>query len=89
MPRSTADSRAAAKRASSADSDRFAELAGLYRDELADLEADIAARGGTHDNLSAIKVSLDEGHDKDWSDLVKIYTDGFAGMPSKYGALRM
>jgi uncharacterized membrane protein len=34
-----------------------------------DLEADLVARGGTHDNLSAIKVSLDEGHDKNWAEV--------------------
>jgi hypothetical protein len=30
--------------------------------------------------LQSFKVKA--GHDKDWSDLVKIYTDGFAGMPA-------
>ena len=32
-----------------------------------DLEADLIARGGTHDNLSALKVLLEEGHDKNWT----------------------
>jgi uncharacterized membrane protein len=31
-----------------------------------DLEADLYARPGTHENLSALKVSLDEGHDNNW-----------------------
>jgi uncharacterized membrane protein len=34
-----------------------------------DLEADVVARGGTHDNLSAIKVSLEEGHEKTWTEV--------------------
>jgi uncharacterized membrane protein len=34
-----------------------------------DLEADLIARGGTHDNLSALKVSLEEGHDKNWTEV--------------------
>jgi len=34
-----------------------------------DLEADLYARAGTHDNLSALKVSLDEGHDKKWTEV--------------------
>jgi uncharacterized membrane protein len=34
-----------------------------------DLEADLVARGGTHDDLSRLKVSLDEGHDKNWSEV--------------------
>jgi uncharacterized membrane protein len=34
-----------------------------------DLEAGLVARGGTHDNLSAIKVSLEEGHDKTWTEV--------------------
>jgi hypothetical protein len=34
-----------------------------------DLEADLIARGGTHDNLSALKVSLEEGHDKSWTEV--------------------
>jgi uncharacterized membrane protein len=34
-----------------------------------DLEADLVARGGTHDNLSALKVSLDEGHDQKWTEV--------------------
>ena len=34
-----------------------------------DLEADLYARGGTHANLSATKVSLEEGHDKTWTEV--------------------
>jgi uncharacterized membrane protein len=34
-----------------------------------DLEADLYARPGTHENLSALKVSLDEGHDNNWSEV--------------------
>jgi uncharacterized membrane protein len=34
-----------------------------------DLEADLVARAGTHDNLSALKVALDEGHDKSWTEV--------------------
>jgi uncharacterized membrane protein len=34
-----------------------------------DLEADLVARGGTHDNLSALKVALEEGHDKSWTEV--------------------
>ena len=34
-----------------------------------DLEADLVARDGTHDNLSALKVALDERHDKNWSEV--------------------
>jgi uncharacterized membrane protein len=34
-----------------------------------DLEADLIARGGTHDNLSALKVSLEQGHDKSWTEV--------------------
>jgi uncharacterized membrane protein len=34
-----------------------------------DLEAGLVARGGTHDNLSALKVSLEEGHDKTWTEV--------------------
>ena len=34
-----------------------------------DLEAGLIARGGTHDNLTAIKVSLEEGHDKSWTEV--------------------
>lgn len=34
-----------------------------------DLEADLYARPGTHENLSALKVSLDEGHDKNWTEV--------------------
>ena len=34
-----------------------------------DLEADLIARAGTHDNLSALKVSLEEGHDKNWTEV--------------------
>jgi uncharacterized membrane protein len=33
-----------------------------------DLEADLYARPGTHENLSALKVSLDEGHDNNWTE---------------------
>jgi hypothetical protein len=32
-----------------------------------DLEADLYARSGTHDNLSALKVTLEEEHDKSWT----------------------
>jgi uncharacterized membrane protein len=32
-----------------------------------DLEADLYARAGTHENLSALKVTLEEGHDKNWT----------------------
>jgi uncharacterized membrane protein len=32
-----------------------------------DLEADLYARPGTHENLSALQVSLDEGRDGNWS----------------------
>jgi uncharacterized membrane protein len=34
-----------------------------------DLEADLVARAGTHDNLTAITVSLDEGHDASWTEV--------------------
>ncbi len=34
-----------------------------------DLEADLYARPGTHENLSALKVSLDEGHDSNWTEV--------------------
>jgi hypothetical protein len=34
-----------------------------------DLEADLYARPQTHDSLSAVKVSLEEGHDKTWSEV--------------------
>jgi uncharacterized membrane protein len=34
-----------------------------------DLEADLYARPGTHGNLSTLKVSLDEGHDKNWTEV--------------------
>jgi len=34
-----------------------------------DLEADLYARPGTHENLSALKVSLDEGHDNNWTEV--------------------
>ncbi len=34
-----------------------------------DLEADLYARPGTHENLSALKVSLDEGHDNKWTEV--------------------
>jgi uncharacterized membrane protein len=34
-----------------------------------DLEADLYARPGTHENLSALKVSLDEGHDNNWAEV--------------------
>ena len=33
-----------------------------------DLAADLYARPGTHENLSALKVSLDEGHDNNWTE---------------------
>jgi uncharacterized membrane protein len=33
-----------------------------------DLEADLYARPGTHEDLSALKVSLDEGHDNNWTE---------------------
>jgi uncharacterized membrane protein len=33
-----------------------------------DLEADLYVRPGTHENLNAIKVSLDEGHDGKWTE---------------------
>ncbi len=32
-----------------------------------DLEADLYARGGTHSNLSALKVTLEQGQDKNWT----------------------
>jgi uncharacterized membrane protein len=34
-----------------------------------DLEADLYARPGTHENLSVLKVSLDEGHDNNWTEM--------------------
>jgi uncharacterized membrane protein len=34
-----------------------------------DLEADLYARAGTHTNLTALKVSLEEGHDKTWTEV--------------------
>jgi len=34
-----------------------------------DLEADLYARAGTHENLTALKVSLEEGHDKKWTEV--------------------
>ena len=34
-----------------------------------DLEADLYARPGTHENLSALKVSLDEGRDNNWTEV--------------------
>ena len=34
-----------------------------------DLEADLYARPGTHESLNALKVSLDEGHDKNWTEV--------------------
>jgi uncharacterized membrane protein len=34
-----------------------------------DLEAGIIARGGTHDDLSKLKVSLDQAHDKTWTEV--------------------
>ena len=34
-----------------------------------DLEANLIARGGTHDNLFALKVALEEGHDKNWTEV--------------------
>jgi uncharacterized membrane protein len=33
-----------------------------------DLEADLYARPGTHENMSSLKVSLDEGHDNKWTE---------------------
>jgi uncharacterized membrane protein len=34
-----------------------------------DLETDLYARPGTHENLSALKVTLEEGHDKTWTEV--------------------
>jgi uncharacterized membrane protein len=34
-----------------------------------DLEADLYARPGTHENLGALKVSLDEGTDNNWTEV--------------------
>jgi uncharacterized membrane protein len=34
-----------------------------------DLQADLYARPGTHENLTALKVSLDEGHDNNWTEV--------------------
>jgi uncharacterized membrane protein len=34
-----------------------------------DLEADLYARPGTHADLSTLKVSLDEGHDNNWTEV--------------------
>jgi uncharacterized membrane protein len=34
-----------------------------------DLEADLYARPGAHESLGAIKVSLEEGHDKTWTEV--------------------
>ncbi|HEV3271582.1 MAG TPA: hypothetical protein VGZ93_05315 [Candidatus Methylacidiphilales bacterium] len=34
-----------------------------------DLEADLYARPGTHENLAALKVSLDEGRDNNWTEV--------------------
>jgi uncharacterized membrane protein len=34
-----------------------------------DLEADLYARSGTHADLSALKIALDEGHDKNWTEV--------------------
>ena len=34
-----------------------------------DLEANIMARGGTRENLSAIKIALDEARDKSWAEI--------------------
>jgi len=34
-----------------------------------DLEADLYARPGTHENLAALKVSLEEAHDNNWSEV--------------------
>ena len=34
-----------------------------------DLEADLYARPATHDNLSAIRVALEEAHDNNWSEV--------------------
>jgi uncharacterized membrane protein len=34
-----------------------------------DLEADLYARPGTHESLNALKVSLEEGHDKNWTEV--------------------
>jgi uncharacterized membrane protein len=48
-----------------------------------DLEADLIARGGTHDNLSALKVSLEEGHDKSWTEVETQTVD----LSSQHGAV--
>jgi uncharacterized membrane protein len=34
-----------------------------------DLETDLYARAGTHENLDALKVFLDEGHDNNWTEV--------------------
>jgi uncharacterized membrane protein len=34
-----------------------------------DLEADLYARPGTHEDISALKVSLDQAHDNNWSEI--------------------
>jgi uncharacterized membrane protein len=34
-----------------------------------DLEADLYARPGTHEDLKALKVSLEEGHDANWTEV--------------------
>jgi uncharacterized membrane protein len=34
-----------------------------------DLEADLYARPGTHENLSALRVALEEGHDQSWTEV--------------------
>ena len=34
-----------------------------------DLEAELYARAGTHENLGALKVSLDEAHEKNWTEV--------------------
>ncbi len=34
-----------------------------------DLEADLYARPGTHTNVTGLKVSLEEGHDKTWTEV--------------------
>jgi uncharacterized membrane protein len=34
-----------------------------------DLQADLYARAGTHENLNTLKISLDEGHDGNWTEV--------------------
>ncbi len=41
--------------------------ASLEENSQFDLEADLYARPGTHSDLSALKVTLEEGHDKTWT----------------------